>query len=147
MDRSCQNRLLLNTLKVWCCFRAQIVFCNNTHSECFSSWLGLCHDKLTPETTPRLHNNVVVCCIIVTWGIFSAIINSLNNSIHPKNINKDKFSEDGVWIPCGGVVNNDHLYRSPHSMQWFTGRFFYIFLYSAFLRCQTGSQRSSRVWF
>ena len=47
------------------------------------------------------------------WGIFTAMINSLNNSIHPKYINTEKFSEDGVWIPSGGVVNNDHMYRSP----------------------------------
>ena len=36
-----------------------------------------CHSTLTPARTPRLHHNVVM------WGLSSAMISALHNSVHP----------------------------------------------------------------
>ena len=57
------------------------------------SWLGLCHNALTP----RRHENVMHCRVM--WGLSSAVISSLHNSIHPPEMEMSS-SEDDVWLPA-----------------------------------------------
>ena len=69
----------------------------------FSSCLGLgcVTTPVMPARTPRLHENVVYC--VVMLGLSSARINSLHNSIHPPEMERIP-PKVVCGCPCVGVV-------------------------------------------
>ena len=67
----------------------------------------LCHKTVTP-TTPRLQQNLVMCCIVVK-GLSSAMISSLRNSVHPPKMEINALKM--AWgCPCGVLI----WVPSPH---------------------------------
>ena len=66
--------------------------------------LRMCHNTLTPARTPRFCSNVIRCCI-VKWGLSSAMISSLRNSIHPPEveINPPLVTRPGLTEKAHGI--------------------------------------------
>ena len=66
-------------------------------------WLGHWHNALTPARTPWLH--VVKCCTVM-WVLCSAMINSLHNSIHPPETERNLL-KTACGCPCGRVKKKE----------------------------------------
>lgn len=60
---------------------------------------------------PRLHWNVRHC--IVRWGLSSATINSLHDSVHPPDMEINPPVTDSTWPPMG---SGNHTIPSPYGI-------------------------------
>ena len=67
---------------------------------------------LTPARTSRLHYNVVMCCIVM-WGLSSAVINTLRNSIHPPDMEGPL--KMVCCCPCDGLMKKGHTDTHTHT--------------------------------
>ena len=69
----------------------------------FPPWFGPCHETVTHAAiTPRLHQDVVMRCIVM-WGLSSASINSLHDSFHSPEMEINPL-KTAFGCPCGGVI-------------------------------------------
>ena len=77
-------------------------------------WPGLCHNTVTSARTQRLHYNIGTCCIVM-WGISSALISSLHNSIHPPQMEMNPPKAACVCCPGDGVTKRGGHPCNPSS--------------------------------
>ena len=77
-------------------------------------WPGLCHNTVTSARTQSLHYNIGTCCIVM-WGLSSALISSLYNSIHPPEMEMNPPKAACVCCPGDGVTKRGGHTCSPSS--------------------------------
>ena len=82
------------------------VFFKNDITGHLSPWLRMCHNILTPVTTPTLHGNVVLHSIVMQ-GLSAATINSLPNIGHPPEMEMNPLKTVGSCL-CDRVTTNWH---------------------------------------
>lgn len=64
--------------------------------------LVLCHITLIAVRAPRLHKNVVMCCMVM-WGLSSTMISYLHSSILPQEAEMNS-PKTACGCPHGGVM-------------------------------------------
>ena len=64
-------------------------------------WLGRCHNTLISARIQRLHDDVIMSCIVIR-GLTSAITIVLD--LHPPSRNGGPSSEEGAWVPTCRVI-------------------------------------------
>ena len=76
-----------------------------------------CVTTVTPARTPRLHYNVVMCCLVM-WGLFSAMTSSLRNSSDPPQLMETNPPNTACGCPCHRVIKKKitHTILSPFGM-------------------------------